>query len=137
MGTVSFFGEDYEIAEKIGLMPLMRFAKVARGGVDSGDIEALAVMLDLLEQCVAPHEWQRFQDAADKNRADGDELFAVITKVFEVLSERPTSRPTDSSAGPSSTEASSTAEVSSVLERMHGRPDLAIAVVRAHEARTA
>src|SRR5690348_16012913 len=100
---VKFCGEQFTIADKIGLMPLMRFAKVGKAGVDSDSLEGLVAMYDLLEQCLAPEEWQRFQNTADLNRADADELLAVVTKVFEVLSERPTSRPSDSSDGPSTT----------------------------------
>lgn len=134
---VEFCGERFTIADKIGLMPLMRFAKVGKAGVDSDSLEGLVAMYDLLEQCLSPAEWQRFQDTADKHRADADELLAVVTKVFEVLSERPTSRPSDSSDGPSTDGANSTAEVSSALAQLRGRPDLAVAVVRAQEARSA
>ena len=115
-------------------MPLMRFAKVAKSGADSADMEALAVMLDLLEQCIAPQDWQRFQDCADKNRADGDELMAVVTSVMEALTERPTSRPSDSSGGPQPTQANSEGVLSSrVIGRLEdqGRPDLALMVTQA------
>jgi hypothetical protein len=135
--VIQFCGESFAIAERIGLMPLMKFARVARTGADSADLESLAVMLDLLEQCIAPKDWQRFQDVADRERADGDQLFAVVKDVFEVLSERPTSRPSDSSDGPTSTGPSSTDEVSSVLELFKGRPDLGAAVVRAQASATA
>ena len=50
MTTVEFQGETYRIAEKIGLAPLMRFAKLAAASADL-DAGALAVMYDVLEQC--------------------------------------------------------------------------------------
>lgn len=134
---VDFFDEVFTVADKIGLMPLMRFAKVAKGGADSADMEALAVMLDLLEQCIAPSEWQRFQDCADRNRADGEELLAVVTSVMETLTERPTSRPSDSSAGPQTTTPNSEGVLSSrVIGRLEdqGRPDLALMVNQARSS---
>ena len=140
MAEVTFCDEQFGVADKIGLMPLMRFAKVAKSGADSADMEALAVMLDLLEQCIAPADWQRFQDTADKNRADGDELLKVVSDVFEVLAERPTSRPSDSSAGPSTTAPNSTAgSYSPAKARLEdkGRPDLALMVLTAQEQQTA
>jgi hypothetical protein len=136
MTTVEFFGEQFRIADRIGLMPMMRFAKAAKAGVDSNDLDGLAAMYDLLEQCLADDEWARFERHADRHRADGDELMEVVSKVFEVLSERPTRRPSDSSDGPSTTSPSSTdASSSRALRQLDGRPDLQIAVLRAQEAR--
>lgn len=50
MTTVEFHGETYRIADRIGLAPLMRFAKLAAASADL-DVAALAVMYDVLEQC--------------------------------------------------------------------------------------
>jgi hypothetical protein len=136
MTTVEFYGEQFRIADRIGLMPMMRFAKAAKSGVDSNDLDGLAAMYDLLEQCLADDEWPRFEKHADRHRADGDELMEIVSKVFEVLSERPTQRPSDSSDGPSTTTSSSTAGSSSrALRQLDGRPDLQVAVLRAQEAR--
>jgi hypothetical protein len=136
--TVEFAGERFGIADRVGLMAMMRFAKVAKSGVDSNELDGLAAMYDLLEQCIADDEWERFQAHADKVRADGDELMTVVNNVFGVLSERPTRRPSDSSAGPSTTKANSTGDSSSrVIARLEeqGRPDLALVVSRAQAAR--
>lgn len=151
MADVEFEGERFETAERIGLMPMMRFAKVAKAGVDSDDMAGLAALYDLLEQCISdrqvktdkdgkpigPTEWQRFQDHADKVRADGEQLMKVVAEVFEVLSERPTSRPSDSSVGPSTTGPSSTGDSSLRLVRDYeakGRPDIALQIMRANQA---
>lgn len=138
--AVEFGGELFIVADKIGLMPLMRFAKVAKAGVDSADLDGLAAMYDLLEQCIAPEEWARFEAHADKIRADGEELMRVVGKVFEILTDRPTVRPSDSSDGPTTTgprfTSTSVERVSSRLEDS-GRPDLALFVNRAAEAQTA
>lgn len=131
---VTFNGAEFAVASKIGLMPLMRFAKVAKAGVDSSDEEGMVAMYDLLQQCIADEDWGRFEAHADKTRADDQELLQVIKDVMQVLSERPTTRPSDSSAGPPPT-APISAEDSSSLEvvrrlKSQGRPDLAMAVLR-------
>ena len=135
---VEFAGESFAIADRIGLMPLMRFAKVAQSGIDTNEMGALAAMLDLLEQSIAPQDWRRFNDHADKVRADGDTLMTVVKEVITALSARPTSRPSDSSDGPPPTNASSAGDSSSqVIDDMErrGRPDLALIVSMAQESR--
>lgn len=134
--TVTFMGEEFAIADKIGLMPLMRFAKAAQSGLDSADMEGLAAMYDLLEQCIADDEWKRFDNHATKTRANDEELMQVIKDVTAQLSARPTSRPSASSGGPQQTAPTSEEDSSSleVVRRLnsgpHPRPDLAMAVLR-------
>lgn len=131
---VTFNGAEFAVASKIGLMPLMRFAKVAKAGVDSSDEEGMVAMYDLLQQCIADEEWTRFEAHADKTRADDQELLQVVKDVMAILSERPTSRPSASSDGPQSTAPTSEEDSSSleVVRRLksQGRPDLAMAVLR-------
>jgi len=133
---VTFMGDEFAVATKIGLMPLMRFAKIAKAGVDSSDEDGLAAMYDLLQQCIADDAWPRFEAHADKTRADDKELMQVIKDVMAILSERPTSRPSDSSVGPQQTAPISVDDSSSleVVRRLnsgpHPRPDLAMAVLR-------
>jgi hypothetical protein len=140
MAEIDFAGERFTVADKIGLMPLMRFAKVAKAGVDSADLAGLAALYDLLAQCIADADWARFEAAADKSHADGEELMAVIGKVFEALAERPTSRPSVSSDGPMTTPPRSADDSSStVVQRLEqqGRPDLALLVSQSELARSA
>lgn len=162
---VEFAGEEFVIADKIGLMPLMRFAHAAKSGLDSDDMEGMAAMYDMLRQCIAddsvflfqghritrdeaselPPEaveqvtvyggWDAFEAHATRERVDDPgELFGVVRRVMAILSERPTTRPSDSSAGPPETAPTSTADSSSleVVRRLksQGRPDLAMAVLR-------
>lgn len=133
--SVLFFGEPFTMADRIGLMPLMRFAKAAQAGVDSSDMAGLAAMYDLLEQCIDPKDWARFEKAADVNRADGEQLMAVVAEVMQKITARPTSRPSDSSAGPSPTAPNSTDDsYSRVMGRYEGRPDIQLMLVRARES---
>ena len=145
--TVDFLGEKFAVSERIGAMPLMRFAKIAEGGVDSNEMAGLAAIYDLLEQCIAPEDWKRFERHADAQRAQGDQLLEVVKDVFAIVAQRPTGQPADSSGGlrtiePSSPAASSSPVVDSterVIDRLNaqGRPDLALAVRRRQEALSA
>lgn len=138
--VVDFGGEEFAVADKIGQMAFLRFAHVAQGGVDSSDLEGLAAMYDLLEQVIAPGEWGRFQATALKTRADGDELMAVVKQVVTGQTRRPTGPASDSSDGPVSTKRKSAGGSSSRVARRlekEGRPDLALMVELAQEARSA
>jgi hypothetical protein len=141
---LTFAGEEFGVADRIGLMPLMRFAHLADGGVDSEDMSALAAMYDLLEQCIDPVDWQRFQRAATKVRADGEALMGIVKQAIEVIGERPTGRPSDSSDGPTVTEPKSVTEPGSsgksavvVQLESKGRADMAQIVAMAERARSA
>lgn len=134
---VDLLGEKFHVAEKVGLMPAMRFAMVAQSGVDANEIEGLAAMHELLRQCVHPQDWDRFQRHAVTVCADGDELMECVGTVMAVLANRPTGRSADSSDGPriiepNSTEGSSSLDTGSekVIQRLNerGRPDLALIV---------
>lgn len=136
--AVAFKGERFRMGESVGLMPLMRFAKVAKAGVDSNELEGLTAMYDLLQQCIHDDDWVRFEQHAVDTRADGDELMAVARDVMARLAERPTKRPSDASGGPSTTSQNSTDDSTSrVVHRLEqdGRPDLALLVTQTAEAR--
>lgn len=104
---VEFLGEHYRIAEKVGLMPLMRFAMTAKAGANADDMEGLAAMYALIRDCIDPSEWERFENDAIMKKAEAEELLKVVQDVIQALSARPTQRPADSSAGPQTTSANS------------------------------
>lgn len=137
MAEVTFAGEQFRMAERVGLMPLMRFAKVAKSGVDSSDVVGLSAMYDLLHACIDPDDWPRFEEHADRTAADDDELMAVIAEVLKEMSGRPTSRSSVSSDGPLTVSTSSADASSSPAERLErqGRPDLALLVTQAQASR--
>lgn len=111
--AITFAGESFGLADKFGLMPLMRFAKAARAGADSSEMEGLAALYDLLADLIAPQDWDRFETAATRTRADGDALLAVVQDAIVAVASRPTARPSDSSDGPSSTSVTSRPDSSS------------------------
>lgn len=136
--VVSFLGRDFAVADQVSTLALMRFAKLAQGGMDAESMEGLAAMYDLLEQCIAPEDWPAFGRLADQQRAQADDLFDVVTRVLPLIAARPTGRPSDSSDGPQEPNAPSADDSSSrVITRLErqGRPDLALMVARAQDSR--
>ena len=138
--TVEFSGIRFAIADRIGLMPLMRFAKIAKSDVEADDMEGLAAMYDLLHQCLADDEWDRFEAHADRSRAGAEELMKVVQETIAVIASRPTTPPSTSSGGRPSTNVSSAAESGSVVDSVirlekEGRPDLALIVEQARRYR--
>lgn len=107
--TVECMGERYLIGDKVGLMPLMRFASASKAGIDSNEMEGLVAMYDMLRDCIHADDWDRFERDMTAKRAEGDDLMPVVGRVIEMLTARPTKRASDSSPGPSSTPGPSTA----------------------------
>lgn len=107
------FGSKFEVADRIALMPLLRFAHLSKRGLDSSDMESLAVMYDLLQTCFTELAWVEFEATATAHRADDEELLAVVGKAIAVISARPTMSPSASAAGPSTTSGNSTESSSS------------------------
>lgn len=140
MSTVDFLGEQFRVAERVGALPIMRFAKAAKSGTDSNDMEGLVALYDLLAQVIHPDDWARFEAHADREHADGDQLLVVVQQALAAVAGRPTGRSSDSSDGPQTIEPSSTDDSSSpVIHRLNeqGRPDLALLVRRRQESLTA
>lgn len=140
---VEFNDDEFHVAERVGLMPLMKFAMVAQSGVDANELDGLAAMYELLEQCIDPPDWDRFVKHATKSRASGDELNDLIGRVMVIVGNRPTGRSSVSSDGPRVIEPSSTGDSSSpatarVIEMFNqeGRPDLALLVRKRQESLT-
>lgn len=130
---VTWQGESYRLADKIGDMPIIRFAKIAEQGIDANEMRGLAAMHDLLENCLTPRDWQRFQDHATRVHATADEIMELVKSTYQALSGRPTKRPSSSSDGQPPTVESSGAGSSSPVIRViesipANRPDLKLAV---------
>jgi hypothetical protein len=132
--TVEFMGARFRVADKIGLMPLLKFS--AHADMSTNDPGALAAMYSMLKDCIHegnpgcgkcpackagderdcaefdPGDWRRFEQHAIDTKADADELLDVITKVIELIAGRPTGQPSTSSPGRRSIRDGSTARSS-------------------------
>lgn len=99
---VECMGGHYRIADKIGLMPLMRFAHTSKN-VDEADLAALAAIYDMLHDCIHPDDWDRFERDMTAKKAEAEDMLPIVNQTFELLSARPTRPPIDSSSGPPTT----------------------------------
>lgn len=109
-----FYGETFQVAARVGAMPLLRFASVADSGIEAEEMEGLAAMHELLRDCLAAGDWPRFQKTASDNKADAEELMEVCAAIYQAVTGRPTERPSDSVAGSLVTTESSREPLSSV-----------------------
>jgi hypothetical protein len=50
--TVELLGERFRLAEGVALMPLMKFALAARGGLNTDDMAGLVALYDVIRDCV-------------------------------------------------------------------------------------
>lgn len=125
-GKVELLGKQFRVAEKVGLMPLLKFASAS--DMSTEDPRALSAVYMMLRDCIyegapgcgecekcAPADgsdgdetacklfdkgdWAAFENHATETKADADELLTVITQVLEIVSGRPTKPPAGSSAG--------------------------------------
>lgn len=138
MAELAWQGASFAVADKVGLMPLLKFAHLSKKGVDANDMEGLSAIYDLLRSVIADDAWDRFEEHATVVRADGDDLMEVVSQAIEVISARPTDGPSDSSDGPQTVSESSADDSSSrVMHRLEqeGRPSLALMVQQAQGSR--
>ena len=140
MTTVDFLGESFRVADRVGALPLMRFAKLAKSGLDADEMDGLVAVYDLLGQVIHAEDWARFEEHADREHAGGEELLEFVASALAVVSAHPIGRSSDASVGPRITEPSSTDDSSSpVISRLNeqGRPDLALLVRKRQESLSA
>lgn len=128
--TIEFMGRKFRVAEKVGLMPLLKYASAADMSTD--DPRALAAIYAMIRDCIhqgAPGcgecadceagqdtrckaydkgDWADFEDHAIATKADAEELLPVISQVTEIIAGRPTKPPAGSSTGRRATRGSST-----------------------------
>lgn len=105
-------GAWFRISDRIGLMPLMKFAYSADEGLDTSDMKAMAALYAMLKDSIYggteadpdpavarlkpgdkgydAGDWIKFEGHAMRTKAQGEELMAVVSQVIEILSSRPT-----------------------------------------------
>lgn len=107
--TFTLHGETFTVAEYVSAIPMMRLAKVAAAAenltgatperIAQVEREGLVALHDFLEQALAPGEFTRFCDLATAQRFSDELLFQVAQRLYGVITARPTTRPSSSSAG--------------------------------------
>lgn len=107
MATIELLGEEFQVADRVGLMSLLRFAHLAKKGMAANDLGAFSAIYDVLRSVIADEDWDRFEEHATLVRADTEELLGCVREAITLVSARPTKRPSDLSDGPTSTETNS------------------------------
>jgi hypothetical protein len=51
-GTVELLGENFRLADRVALMPLLAFANASKKGLDSEDMEGMAAMYGLIRSVI-------------------------------------------------------------------------------------
>lgn len=120
--TFMFCGETFTVADKVGIIPLGRFAKAAQAGVDTAEMEGLAAMIDMLGSVVVDEDRERFLELASRKHADADDLMPIVQAVIEAQGN-PTESPSASSDGQSTTGTNSVASpISGAMTHQAGDP---------------
>jgi hypothetical protein len=127
--SVTFHGQEFKVAQSIGLMPLMMFASAAKSGLNTSDMDGLAAMHALLEDSLDPEDWPRFQRACIDAKIQADELLEVIKELIEAVAARPTQQPSDSSDGQQGTTPSSRGDSSTAVSLQDRKRALGIVPV--------
>lgn len=102
---VDFMGAKFQMAERIGLWPLIEFSMAQKRGLDSQDGSGLAALGEMILGCLDESEHNRFGRHATDTKAEADDFMKMIQTCIETLTARPMTRPGDSSAGPRTTSA--------------------------------
>lgn len=100
---VTFTGDG-----SINMLDLSEFARLATQGADTENPASVAILADLFVSLLGETEYQRFRTHCRRNGTAPDVLIAIIGDMAAQESDRPTSRPSDSSDGPQSVPATQT-----------------------------
>lgn len=138
--TFRWFGTQVRVGPRVSNLLVLDFLKKAEG-IPASDREAgMNATVDFLKNIVHEGDWDTFWETSIENGQDFEDLMVLIQTLTGKATGRPTQRRSASSAGRRSTGAKSkggsSLRVIRDLER-EGRPDKALAVLRAQEARRA
>ncbi|MGI5171870.1 hypothetical protein ACQEU3_46765 [Spirillospora sp. CA-253888] len=115
-GTIEVLGDRYRVGDKVGLMPMMQFAAAAKAGLDSSDMDGMAAMYQMLQDCIHEEDWPRFERDMVAKKADEQDFMYCVQRAMAIISARPTRQRSDSSSGRSQTTASSTGSSSEAAD---------------------
>jgi hypothetical protein len=142
--TFGWFGNTIRVGSRVSELALVDFLEQADHVEDTespeGKRASMQLLRDFLHGLVHRDDWDVFWHAALDNGQTVQDLMDLLVTLTEGATGRPTRRRSASSAGRRGTGGKSKADSSlAVIRRLEreGRPDKALAVVRAQEARRA
>jgi hypothetical protein len=95
--TSELAGEEFRLAQDVGIMPLMEWA--ASSDVDVSSVDGLRAVYYVLQDVVHEDEWARFRKHARDNKVESTELLNFANGALEALAGRPTEESSGSSDG--------------------------------------
>ena len=132
--SITLAGRSFRVAEKVGLMPLLKFSHAA--GLKTTDERAYVAMYQILRDVIRGADpacgrcegckeaageptardcltadggdWDAFEDWAVECKADADELLDVVSEAVKVITARPTKPASGSSPSSPRTSRTST-----------------------------
>jgi hypothetical protein len=135
--TFDYFGTTIRVHPDLSDLTIVDMFSGLTG--DQTDLaKAIGMIRGVAELLVHADDVETFWQLARKNRQTIQDVVEVGTQLLAVITDRPTQLPSDSSAGQPPTAANSEdADFSTALTLLQGRPDLQVAVIQAHDARSA
>lgn len=83
-GTFTYMGSEYRLDSKMGVWPLLQFARAAESGWRNDDVRGLAAIHAFLQDVMLPEDWGRFQeDMIAKKMADLEGLLTCVRKAVD------------------------------------------------------
>ena len=138
--TFGWFEHTLRVNPSFGELDLADFLEDAAGINEDNVTESMALLKQTMRACVHVDDFGTFWSVAKRERQGIADLMGLLYAVVERETGRPTSRPSDSSGGPLSTNASSAGDSSlQVIRRLEqeGRSSIALMVAQRAEALTA
>ncbi len=110
--TFELWGREFRLAPKLGAVPLMRLARAGRSGADTLDADGTSAVLDWFLHCLHPDDRLAAETYATEQAVDADELASAAEAMTGAMLGRPTTPPSGSPDGRSSTSRSSNGSAS-------------------------
>lgn len=131
--TFTYFGESLRANPNLSELDYIDFMD-AHGQGDIVESQAAAAIKGFARTCLHADDFERFWATAKNNRQGTEQVFTLLAKIVEAATDRPTGLPSGSSDGQSNTGTNSEVDYSLAMRQYEGRPDLQMAIVRAHDA---
>lgn len=127
--TFDYFGATIHANPELGELDYVDFMDKA-GSVEASGALGLSFVKDFGRLCIATDDFDEFWALARKHKQHVEDVFKVLRAIVEQVADRPTTQPSGSSDGQTTTGTKSGDGLSSTLsEHLAGRPDLQLLVL--------
>jgi hypothetical protein len=100
--SFSIDGETFRVMGEVQLLDLCELMRLNKRNVKTVDPTGIAALADFFRGALGDEEYERFREFTRANCTDPDLLNDIMEGIVEDLTEVPTSRPSHSVGGPSS-----------------------------------